>query len=57
MSKAVRVKKGEEGIEEERRSEGKDDNEDMIKTEELNELLKHVKNRKSCGLDILPMEL
>ena len=29
----------------------------MIKTEELNELLKHVKNRKSCGLDILPMEL
>ena len=49
--------KGKEGIEEERRSEGTDDNEDMITIEELNELLKHVKNRKSCGLDNLPMEL
>jgi hypothetical protein len=29
----------------------------MIKTEELNELLKHAKNKKSCGLDNLPMEL
>ena len=43
MSKAVRVKKGEEGIEEERRSEGTDDNEDMITVEELNEVLKHAK--------------
>jgi len=49
--------KGEEGIEEERRSEGTDDNEDMITIEELNEVLKHAKNRKSCGLDNLPMEL
>ena len=49
--------KGEEGIEEERRSEGTDDNEDMITTEELNEVLKHAKNRKSCGLGNLPMEL
>ena len=49
--------KGEEGIEEERRSEGTDDNEDIITTEELNEVLKHAKNRKSCGLDNLPMEL
>ena len=29
----------------------------MIIIEELNEVLKHVKNRKSCGLDNLPMEL
>ena len=42
---------------EERRSEGTDDNGDMIPIEELNELLKHAKNRKSCGLDNLPMEL
>jgi len=47
--------KGVEGIEEER-SEGMDDNED-ITIEELNEVLKHAKNRKSCGLDNLPMEL
>ena len=46
---------GEEG--KERRSEGTDDNEDMIKTEELNEVLKHAKTRESCGLDNLPMEL
>ena len=46
----------EEGIEEERRSEGTDDNKDMI-IEELNEVLKHAKNRKSCGLDNLPTEL
>ena len=52
MSKAVRVKK-----EQKRRSEGTDDNEDMITTEELNEVLKHAKNRKSFGLDNLPMEL
>jgi len=35
--------KGEEGIEEERRSEGTDDNEDMITIEELNEVIKHAK--------------
>ena len=34
-----------------------DDNEDMIKIEELNNVLKHAKNRKSSGLDNLPMEL
>jgi len=43
--------KGEEGIEEERRSEGTDNNKDMLTTEELNEVRKHAKNRKSCGLD------
>ena len=37
---------GEEGTEEERRSEGTDDNEDMITTEELNEVLKHAKTEK-----------
>ena len=42
--------KGEEGIEEERRREGTDDNEHMITIEELNEVLKRAKNRKSCGL-------
>ena len=49
--------KGEEGIEEERRSEGTDDNEDMIKIEELNEVHIPAKNRKSCGLNNLPMEV
>jgi len=49
--------KGEEGIEEERRSEGLDDNEDMITIEELNQVIKHAKHRKSCGLDNLPMQL
>ena len=49
--------KGEAVIEEERRSEGTDDNEDMITIEELNEVLKRAKNRKSCGLDNVPMEL
>ena len=29
----------------------------MITIEELNEVLKRAKNRKSCGLDNLPMEL
>jgi len=48
---------GEEETEEERRREGTDDNEDMIIIEELNEVLKHAKNTKSCGLDNLPMEL
>ena len=50
--------KGEEGTEEERRSEVTDDNEDVINIEELNKVLKHAKkNRKICGLDNLPMEL
>ena len=48
--------KGEEGTKEERRSEGTDDNRAIITIEELNEVLKHAKNRK-CGLDNLPMEL
>ena len=34
-----------------------DDNKEMITIEELNKVLKHAKNRKSCGLDNLPMEL
>jgi len=29
----------------------------MITIDGLNEVLKHAKNRKSCGLDNLPMEL
>ena len=29
----------------------------MITIEELNKVLKHAKNRKSCGLDNLPTEL
>jgi len=47
---------GEEESEEKRRNEGTDDNEDMIKTEELNKVLKQAKNRESCGLVNLPME-
>ena len=35
----------------------KDGNEDMISTEELNKVFKRAKNRKSCGLDNLPMDL
>ena len=34
-----------------------DDNEDMITIEELNKVLKQAKNRKSCGLDNLLMEV
>ena len=49
--------KGEEGTEEKRRSEGTDDSRGRITTEELNRVLKHAKNRKSCGLDNLPMTL
>jgi len=49
--------KGEEGTKEERRREGTDDNRDIIKIEELNEVFKQAKNRKSCGLGNLPMEL
>jgi hypothetical protein len=49
--------KGEEGTEEERSSEVTEDNEDRITLEELNKVLKQAKNRKSCGLDNLPMEL
>ncbi len=48
---------GEEGTEEERRSEVRDHNEDMITIEGLNNVLKHAKNRKSSGLVNLPMEL
>ena len=48
---------GEEETEEERRSKGTDDNGDMITIEELNEVLKHAKNSKSCELDNLPMAL
>ena len=40
--------KGEEGIEEERRSEGTDDNEDMITIEELNEIF----NVQKTGKDV-----
>ena len=40
--------KGEVESEEERRSEGTDENEDMITIEELNEILKQAKDRKSC---------
>ena len=29
----------------------------MIKIEALNEVFKHAKNRKCCGLDNIPMEL
>jgi len=42
--------KGEEGIEEERRSEGTEDNEDMIKIEELNEVLKHAKKQEKLWI-------
>jgi len=49
--------KGEEESEEERRSEGTDDNEDVITIKELNKVLKQTKNRKSCGLDNLPTEM
>ena len=38
--------KGEEGTEEERRSEVTDDNVDMIKMEELNSVLKHAKKQE-----------
>jgi hypothetical protein len=34
-----------------------EDNEDMMKIEELNKVLKHAKNGKRSGLDNLPMEL
>ena len=50
-------RKSEGGTEKERGSEVTDDNEDMITIEELNKVLKHAKNSKSCGLDNLPMEL
>jgi len=48
---------GEKGTEEERISDVTDDNEDMIIIEELNKALKQAKDRKSCGLDNLLMEL
>jgi hypothetical protein len=34
-----------------------DDKVDRIKIEEVNKVLKQAKNRKSCGLDNLPIEL
>jgi hypothetical protein len=52
MSKAVRGKKEwkrREGMEEER-SEGTDDNEDMIAIEELNEVLKHAKKQEKLWI-------
>jgi hypothetical protein len=49
--------KGEKGTEKERSSEATDDNEHRITIEELSEVLKQAKNRKSCGLANLPMEL
>ena len=52
-----RDSKDEEGTEEEGRIEGTEDNEDMITIEELNKVLKYAKNRKSCGLDNLPVEI
>ena len=39
------------------RSEVTDDKEDTITIEELTKVLQHAKNRESCGLDNLPMEL
>ena len=41
-----RGSKGEEGTEEEGRSEGREDNEDMITIDELNKILKHAKTGK-----------
>ena len=38
--------KGEEGTKEEMRSKGTDDNRDIIKIEELNEVLKHAKKQE-----------
>ena len=49
--------KGEEESKEKCRSEGIDDKEDMITIEELSEVLKQAKNRKSSGLDNLSMAL
>jgi len=42
--------KGEEGTEEERRSEVTDDNEDMITIEELNKVLKHAKKQEKLRI-------
>ena len=42
--------KGEEGTEEERRSEGTEDNEDMIKIEELNDALRHAKKQQKLRI-------
>ena len=42
--------KGEEGIQEERRSEGTDDKENMITIEELNEVLKHAKKQEKLWI-------
>jgi hypothetical protein len=53
MSRTARVEEGTE----EKRNEVTNDNEDMITIEKLNKILKHAKNKKSCGLVNLPMEL
>jgi hypothetical protein len=45
----VSQSKSEEGIEEER-NEGTDDNEDMIKIEELNEALKYAKKQEKLWI-------
>jgi hypothetical protein len=47
----------EEGTEKKIRKEKSNENTDIITMKELDEALKHVKNRKSPGLDNLPMEL
>jgi len=53
MSKVAKVKK-----EQKRRGEAKGQTTtNIITIEELNEVHKHAKNRKSCGLDNLSMEL
>src|SRR5215470_7191404 len=49
--------KREEGIGKELRNERINENAEVVKMEELNKALKHPKNRKSPGLDNLPMEL
>ena len=45
-----RGSKGEEGTEEERRSEGTEDNENLITIEELNEVLKHAKKQEKLQI-------
>jgi hypothetical protein len=47
----VQGSKGEEGREEETRSEGTDDNGARIKIEELNKLLKHAKKKTGKAAD------
>ena len=49
----MQISKGVEGIEEERKYEGTEDNEDMIKIEELNEMLKHAKKEEMLWIRLL----